>query len=186
MRASGRPTNSTACCVAIASGSASGSARPTSSLAKITMRRAMKRKSSPACSIFASQYIAFFSSDARTINQFFQFLDPERFELKNLRARDKRTVDVKKWVVSGRADQLQISAFNIRKENVLLRFVEMVDLVDEQNCFLTRGAGAVGRACNHTPHFRDVAFNATQPDEFRVGHVGDDVSERRFAGAGRP
>ncbi len=47
MRASGIPTNSTACWVAIASGNASASARPTSSLAKMTMRRAMKRKSSP-------------------------------------------------------------------------------------------------------------------------------------------
>jgi len=27
---------------------------------------------------------------------------------------------------------------------------------------------------------------AAEPDELGVGHVGDDMSERRFSGAGRP
>ena len=38
-----------------------------SSLAKMTIRRTIKRKSSPACSILASQYIAPFSSEARML-----------------------------------------------------------------------------------------------------------------------
>ena len=53
--ASGSPTNSRAWAAALATTRACGSAIPTSSLAKITRRRAMKRASSPASSIRASQ-----------------------------------------------------------------------------------------------------------------------------------
>ena len=53
--ASGRPTLCTAWAAAVATSSACGSAMPTSSLAKITMRRAMNRGSSPATSMRASQ-----------------------------------------------------------------------------------------------------------------------------------
>ena len=53
MRASGQPMNETACIAATAVGSAEGSARPTSSLAEMTRRRAMKRGSSPASIIRA-------------------------------------------------------------------------------------------------------------------------------------
>ena len=70
MRASGIPTNSTACCVAIASGNASGSARPTSSLAKMTMRRAMKRKSSPGVQHFREPVDrAFFVGSAHAFDE---------------------------------------------------------------------------------------------------------------------
>src|SRR5213595_2141134 len=65
------------------------------------------------------------------IDQLFQLLDGERFELKNLRARNERTVDVKKGIVCGGADQTQISAFHIRQQNILLSFVEMMYFVDK-------------------------------------------------------
>ena len=122
----------------------------------------------------------------RAIDQLFEFVDAERFELKNLRPRHERAVDIEKRIVSRRADQSQISAFDIGKENVLLRFVEMVDLVDEQNRLLPGGAGAIGRARDHTAHFGHIAFHATQPNELGVSHVGDDMSERGFSGARRP
>ncbi len=48
---SGSPTSSTACSAATASWSACGSALPTSSEAKITIRRSTKRGSSPPSSI---------------------------------------------------------------------------------------------------------------------------------------
>ena len=53
IRASGRPTNSTACAAATATGSADGSAIPMSSLACTISRRAMNRGSSPASIIRA-------------------------------------------------------------------------------------------------------------------------------------
>ena len=53
--ASGSPTCSTAWAAETATTSACGSAMPTSSLARMTSRRAMKRASSPASSMRASQ-----------------------------------------------------------------------------------------------------------------------------------
>ncbi len=55
MRASGRPTNSTARAAATATSSARGSALPTSSDAKMITRRAMNFGSSPPAIITASQ-----------------------------------------------------------------------------------------------------------------------------------
>ena len=52
-RASGIPISCTACAAATAVVNAVGSARPMSSLARITRRRAMKRGSSPASNIRA-------------------------------------------------------------------------------------------------------------------------------------
>src|SRR5713101_9645248 len=90
------------------------------------------------------------------IDQFLQLLHAQRFELKDLRARDERTVDIEKGIVSGRSDQPQVSAFDIRQENVLLRFIEMMDLVDEQNRFSSGSAKTIGRRRDRAPHFRDI------------------------------
>ena len=64
---SGRPTYSTAWAAAVATLSAVGSAMPMSSLAKITIRRAMNRASSPATSIRASQCSAASTSEPRML-----------------------------------------------------------------------------------------------------------------------
>ena len=64
-RASGSPTCSTAWAAAVASSSAIGSASPMSSLACTINRRAMKRGSSPASSIRASQNSAASGSEPR-------------------------------------------------------------------------------------------------------------------------
>src|SRR4051812_36139445 len=73
------------------------------------------------------------------IDESLELLDLERFELKNLGARDERAVDVEKWIVSRGPNQPQVSAFNVREQNILLRFVEMVDLVHEQDRLSPRG-----------------------------------------------
>ena len=65
-RASGRPTDSSACHAAVATGSAEVSASPTSSLAMMIMRRARNLGSSPAVSIRTSQYIAASGSEPRS------------------------------------------------------------------------------------------------------------------------
>src|SRR2546423_13880043 len=70
------------------------------------------------------------------IDELFELLDAQRLQLKNLRARYQRAIDIEKWIVSRRADQSQISALYVRQQNVLLRFVEMVNLVHKQDRFL--------------------------------------------------
>src|SRR6266853_163899 len=121
----------------------------------------------------------------RAIDQFTQLLDAERFELKNLGTRNERTIYIKKRVVSGRSDQPEISAFDVGEENILLRFVEVMDLVDEQDRLLTRCAKPIRRSSDDAPHFGDIAFHAAEPHELRMRHVRNYVRERGFSGAGR-
>ena len=121
----------------------------------------------------------------RAVDQLLQLLDPQRLELENLRARNQRAVDIEEWIVGRRADQAQISALDIGQQNVLLRFVEVMNFVDEQNRFLAGRSKPVGGGGHDFPHLRDVAFHSAEPLEFRAGHVGDDMGEGGFAGAGR-
>ena len=81
---------------------------------------------------------------------------PKRLELENLRARDERAVDVKKRIVGRRADQAQISALHVGQQNVLLRFVEVMDLIDEQDRLSARRCGADWR-----PRPRPCRISAT-------------------------
>ena len=121
----------------------------------------------------------------RAVDQFLQLLDTQRLELKNLRARNQRAVHIEKWVVSRSTDQAQISALHIWQENVLLRLVEVMNFVDEQNGFLAGRSKPIRGSRHYPPHLRDVAFHSTEALEFRACHVRDDLRERRFTGAGR-
>src|ERR1700730_8334924 len=86
------------------------------------------------------------------IDQLFESLNAERFQLENLGARHQRTVDVEKRVIRCRADQSQASRFDIRQQDVLLRFVKMMNLVDEQNRFPARSSKPVDRGRDDPPH----------------------------------
>src|SRR5438876_11013881 len=82
------------------------------------------------------------------IDQLFELFDAERLELKNLRTRDKRAVHIKERIVGRRADQTKISSFHIGQKNVLLRFVEMMNLVDKQDRFLSGSPETIRRRRN--------------------------------------
>src|SRR6266478_777119 len=122
----------------------------------------------------------------RAIDQVFELLDAERFELKNLRTRDKRAVYIKEWIVRGRADEAEISGFDVGQKNVLLRFVEMMDLINEQDRLLSRSAKAICRCSDDATHFCDVAFHAADSNEFRMGHLRNNPRKRGLSAAGRP
>ena len=62
-----------------------------------------------------------------------QIHDGERTQLEDQRAGDQRAVDVEKRVHRGGPDEAHCAAFDVGQEDVLLRFVEAVDFVDEQN-----------------------------------------------------
>src|SRR5438132_8632457 len=79
----------------------------------------------------------------RAIDQLFELLDAERFELKHLRARDERAIYIKERIVRSRADEAEISGFDVGQKNGLLRFVEMMDLIDKQNRLLSRSAESI-------------------------------------------
>ena len=80
----------------------------------------------------------------------------------------------------------RVPALDVGQENVLLRLVEMMNLINEQDRLLPGRAQAIRGRSDDAAHFGDVAFHAADPDEFRVRHLRDDVGERGFAAAGWP
>ncbi len=115
----------------------------------------------------------------------FQLFNAQRLELKNLRARDERAVYIKERIVGRRADEPQISALDVGQQDVLLRFVEMMDLIDEHDRLFSRRPNAIGGGRNHTSHFRDIAFHSAKADKLSLRHFRDDARERRFSGPRR-
>src|SRR4029453_10129719 len=119
------------------------------------------------------------------IDYLFELLDPERFELKYLWARSKRAIYIKERIVSSCADEAEISRFDVGQKNVLLRFVEMMDLIDEQDRLLPGRAEAIRRRSDDATHFRDIAFHATDSNESCVSFLGNDAGKRGLSAAGR-
>ena len=115
-----------------------------------------------------------------------QFFFAQRAQFKNLRARNERRIDEEKRIVRRRADELDDAAFNVRQQNILLRFVEAMNFVNEQNRRLAGVFQAVGGGGQNAAHVGDVGFHAAQALEFAFGLARDDLRERGFAGAGRP
>ena len=120
----------------------------------------------------------------RTIDQLLELLNAERFESKNLRARDQRAVHIKERIVSSRTNQAETPSFDVRQKDVLLRFIEMMDLIDEQDRLLPRRTEAIRRRSDHAAHFGDVAFHAADANEFRVRHLRNDPRQGGLAAAG--
>ena len=111
--------------------------------------------------------------------------DAERFKSKNLGSRNERAVYVKERIVSGGADQPNVSGLNIGQEDVLLRLIEMMDLVNEENGLLSGCVAAIRRASNYATHFGHVAFHAADSNEFGVRHFRDDPGERGLSASWR-
>ena len=57
----------------------------------------------------------------------------ERLEDVDLRAREQRRVHLERRVLGRRADEDDVAGLDARQEGVLLRLVEAVDLVDEED-----------------------------------------------------
>src|SRR6266436_3234715 len=67
------------------------------------------------------------------IDQLLQLLDAECFESENLRARHERTVHVEERIVSGRTDETKVSSFDVGQKDILLGFVEMMNLINKKD-----------------------------------------------------
>src|SRR6266496_3080758 len=120
------------------------------------------------------------------IDQLFELLDAKGFKLKNLRPRHESAVYIKEGVVRSRADEPEVSSLNVRQKNVLLRFVEMMDLINKQNRLLARSAEAIRCRSDNATHFCDVAFHATNSNEFCMSHLRNNPSKRCLSAARRP
>jgi hypothetical protein len=67
----------------------------------------------------------------------------QRLQHEHLRAREQRRVHLERRVLGGGADQHDVAGLDARQERVLLRLVEAVDLVDEDD---RAAAGAAPRS----------------------------------------
>ena len=122
----------------------------------------------------------------RALQQAKQVRFRERSQFKDLRARDERRVDEEKWIVRGRADEPHDAALDIGQQHVLLRFVEAMDFVNEQDGRRADVFEAVGGGGEHAAHVGHVGFHAAEPLELALGLPRDDLCERGFARARRP
>jgi hypothetical protein len=79
----------------------------------------------------------------------------QRLQFVDLRAREEGRVDLEVRVLGRRADQRQRPLLDRRQERVLLRLVEAVDLVEEEDRPPPMRAEALPRGRDHLAHLGD-------------------------------
>src|SRR2546429_6211677 len=103
----------------------------------------------------------------------------ERFEDVHLGAGQKRRDDFKGGIFGGSANESDMAGFDVRKEGVLLSFVEAVNFVDEDN-----GAVAGGRFVFGGGHdlldFLDAGEDGAEGDELGVRDASNEARKRGF------
>ncbi len=105
----------------------------------------------------------------------------ERLEDEHLRAGQKSRIDLEGRILSCCANEHDIARLDTREERVLLRFVEAVDLVYEQN---RPTAGRAALALRRGHDFADVLDareHRAELHEMRACHSRDDAGQRGLA-----
>src|ERR1035441_7746123 len=100
-------------------------------------------------------------------------------------AREQRRVDLKRRIFGGRADQANAAFLDVREEGILLRFVEAVNLVDEDDGPRAVLPGPVGVA-HDLLDFLDARENGGKLDEVGLGDARNNFGQSRLARARRP
>ena len=83
------------------------------------------------------------------------------------------------------ADQPNRSIFHVRQEDILLGFVETMNLVDKQERWLAGIGQPIGRDRQHAPHLGHIRLDATEPLEFVFRLLSNDLGQGSFARARR-
>ena len=105
----------------------------------------------------------------------------ERLETKKEAPRDQRADEAVVRVLGGGADQGDRPVFDRRQEDLLLRLVPTVDLVDEQD----RSEQRRLRMVHHAPRVRDTGAHRGELLEVGADRHREQVRERGLPGAGR-
>ena len=93
----------------------------------------------------------------------------ERLELKDPAAADQRAVDGEERVLRRRADQDHDAFFDVGQQHVLLRLVEAVDLVDEQQRLVAGGRQPIAGLVEHLAQFLHAAGHGAElPKRLRL------------------
>ena len=109
----------------------------------------------------------------------------ERLELDDLAAGEEGGVDLEVGVLRRGADQRHEALLDRGQERVLLRLVEAVDLVEEEDRPLPVAAQPVAGALHHAADVVDPGRDGRELLECGAGLVGDDAGERRLPRPGR-
>ena len=121
----------------------------------------------------------------RAVEQLRRGLGRQRLQHIDRRARQQRAVDLERRVLGRRADERQQAALDERQERVLLRLVEAMHFVDEQDrC----AAGLLARelgARDGVADVLDAGEHGRDRDEVGVERIGHQPRERRLAHARR-
>ena len=91
----------------------------------------------------------------RTTHDHANFVLGERLERDDARARQQRGVHLERRVLRRRAEEDNVAVFDVRQDDVLLRFVETMDLVDEQNGPLIRQLAQLPRLVDQLAELLD-------------------------------
>ena len=109
----------------------------------------------------------------------------EGLELDDPRPRDEGGVDLEVRVLGRGADEDDGAVLDGVEQGVLLRAVEAVDLVDEEDRATARREQPALGGLDLAPEVLDRAGDGRDLHELGVRRVGDDARERRLARAGR-
>ena len=120
-----------------------------------------------------------------TVEQLAQSIVIEPLQDQDLRAAEQCRIERKAGIFRGRADQRHRAAFDERQEAVLLRTVEAVDLVHEQQRTLSRFGRLVGGS-EGLLEIGDSAEHRADAFEAHADTVREQSCDSRFARAGRP
>ena len=109
----------------------------------------------------------------------------ERAEHVDATAGEERAVDLERRVLGGGADQHDGALLDVGQEGVLLRPVEAVDLVHEQDRALAAPAALGLRLGHHLADLLHARHHRRERHEAGARHVGQEPRQRGLAGAGR-
>ena len=107
-------------------------------------------------------------------------------QLDDLAAGEQGRVDLEVRVLGRRPDQRQQPVLDRGQQRVLLRLVEAVDLVEEEDRPLPVAAEPVARPLHDAAHVVDPGRDGRELLEGGAGLDGDDAGERRLPDSGRP
>jgi hypothetical protein len=121
----------------------------------------------------------------RALHQLAEFFGGERLQHIDLGARQQRADDLERGVFGGGADEGEEPGFDVRQEGVLLRLVEAVDFVDEQDGGAAR-ALVHARALDGFADVLDAGEHGRNGDEVGAEGLRSQPRQRGLAHARRP
>ena len=121
----------------------------------------------------------------RSIEELTELFGLERFQYVDRRAREQRADDLERRVLGGGADERQQAPLHERQESILLRLVEAMHFVDEEDRVPPRLRQRRLRVRNRLANILDPGEHGRDGEKIRVERVGHQPRERGLAGARR-